>query len=32
MNILICPDKFKDCLNAQKVALQYSKRDFKGAS
>jgi glycerate 2-kinase len=25
MNILICPDKFKDCLNAQNVALSIQK-------
>ena len=29
MNILICPDKFKDCLNAQKVALHIQKGILK---
>jgi glycerate kinase len=29
MNILICPDKFKDCLNAQQVALNIQKGILK---
>lgn len=29
MNILICPDKFKDCLNAQTVALNIQKGILK---
>ena len=29
MNILICPDKFKDCLNARKVALSIQKGILK---
>ncbi len=29
MNILICPDKFKDCLNARNVALNIQKGILK---